>query len=248
MGTKEIKIVSWKDGSWEDIANMIEAHYNGIIHISSYWNTGETKRVELTNGEIVDLVLIGNRHDNLVNSINGITKAAFTIQTKNCLEKKERIFSHNNSFRYSLWVESEVRNFLNIKFKESLPDGLQTLIKPVKKETYRYSGGNHIANIRATVITEDEIFLLSETECYGRQELGTEYKCGRGTDGVQYEYYEINSRIKHLGIDGDSIDWWLRSSIVYSCGYSGFRFVSSYGNVNSNDANLYKGLAPAFCI
>ena len=32
-----IKIVSWKDGSWEDIANMIEAHYNGDINIADYW-------------------------------------------------------------------------------------------------------------------------------------------------------------------------------------------------------------------
>ena len=255
---KDIKIVSWKDGSWEDIANMIEAHYNGDIDITDYWSNGDTKRVQLnaissgTTGEsqsaqYIDLTIIDSSHDNLVNPINGVTRAALTIHSKFCLGTTGYMYSAYDGPNYSLWKDSPRRTWCNNGFKNALPAGLVSLIKKVSKVTYRYGYTGTYASYRGSTTTEDDVFLLSEMEVYGTQGLDAS-TYGSGSDGTQYEYYKTTSnRIKYLGIDGTSAQaWWLRSSGVYGNGYSCFRIVNS--NVNDRLANHTYGLAPAFCI
>ena len=247
-----IKIVSWKDGSWEDIGAMIEAHYAGDINITDYWKCEDSRRIKLKNGEFVDLVLIGNNHDDLVTSINGIRKAVFTVQTKNCLETKMSMFNdYHNDPKFSLWGNSDVRNYLNTEFKSLLPDELQSMIKTIRKVTYRYAYRPEFGPYYSeSTTTKEAVFLLSEMEVYGTQALGSESDWGRGSDGTQYEYYKTASnRIKCLGIDGISAqDWWLRSSSVYCFGGSGFRRVYRNGYVNGDFANYTYGVVPAFCI
>ena len=246
-----IKLVSWADGSWEDIGAMIAAHYAGDINITDYWSNGDTRRIKLKNGEFIDLVLIGSNHDDLVNPINGITKAAFTVQTKNCLETKMRMFDSYDDPKFSLWGNSDIRNYLNTEFYQNLPDELQSMIKTVMKVTYRYSYKPKFGPYYSeSTTTKEAAFLLSEMEVYGTQALGSESDWGRGEDGTQYEYYKTASnRIKYLGIDGTSAqNWWLRSSLVHYSGYSYFRFVNSSGSVNNGYANNTYGVAVAFCI
>ncbi len=244
-----VKIVTWADGSWEDIGAMIEAHYNGDIDITDYWKCEDTRRIKLKNGEFIDLVLIGNNHDDLVNPINGITKAIFTMQTKNCLETEMSMFIDCDGPKFSLWSESEIRNYLSTEFKNTLPACLVSLIKTIRKVTYRYAYTSY-SSYRGSTTTEDDIFLLSEMEVYGTQAMGTESTYGSGSDGTQYEYYKTASnRVKYLGINGTSAKtWWLRSSFVDSGGCSYSRLVNSNGNVNLNFADDTYGLAPAFCI
>ena len=246
---KCIKIVTWADGSWEDIGAMIEAHYAGDINITDYWKYGDTRRIKLKNGEFIDLVLIGNNHDDLVTYVNGVTKAAFTVQTRDCLETKMRMFDSYDDPKFSSWSESEIRKYLNTEFKSLLSDELQSLIKTIRKVTYRYGYTKTYSSYRGSTISEDDVFLLSEMEVYGAQTLDVS-TWGSGSDGTQYEYYKTASnRIKYLGIDGTlARAWWLRSSIVGGTGYSLFRRVNSNGNVDYGIANYTHGLAPAFCI
>ena len=256
------KIVSWKDGSWEDIGAMIEAHYNGDIDITDYWSNGDTKRVQLnaissgTTGEsqsaqYIDLTIIDSSHDNLVNPINGVTRAALTIHSKFCLGTTGYMYSSYESPSYSLWKDSPRRTWCNNGFKNALPAGLVSLIKKVSKVTYRYCNSSYsgYASYRGSTTTEDDVFLLSEMEVYGTQSLDAS-TYGSGSDGTQYEYYKTASnRIKYLGIDGTSTNtWWLRSSYVNGNGYSNFRSVSSSGVVSGSLARYTYGLAPAFCI
>lgn len=246
-----IKIVSWKDGSWQDIGAMIEAHYNGDINITDYWKCEDTKQIKLKNGEFINLVLIGNKHDDLANPINGIPKAAFTVQTKNCLETKMRMFDSYDDPNFSSWANSDIRNYLNTEFYQNLPDELQSMIKTVMKVTYRYAYKPKFGPYYSeSTTTEDDVFLLSEMEVYGTQTMGTESDYGRGEDGTQYEYYKTTSNcIRYLGIDGTLAQyWWLRSSYVSGNGNSYFRSVGSYGGVDDGRANITRGVVPAFCI
>ena len=245
-----IKIVSWQDGSWEDIKAMIEAHYNGDIDITDYWKCEDTKRIKLNNGEFIDLVLIGNNHDDLVTEINGKSRTAFTVQTKNCLETKMSMFDSYNNPKFSLWRNSDIRKYLNTEFKLLLPDELQSLIKTIRKVTYCYGYTGTSSYYRGSTTTEEAVFLLSEMEVYGTQELDAS-DWGSGSDGTQYEYYETASnRIKYLGIDGTTAQawWWLRSSRVNSNGYSFFRSVNGSGNIGTSFANSAYGVVAAFCI
>ena len=249
--TNGIKIVNWTDGSWEDITKMLDAHYRGIINITDYWKTGNIRGVELSTGEMLYLTLIGNNHDDLANPINGITKAAFTVQTKNCLETKMRMFDSYDDPKFSSWANSDIRNYLNTEFYQNLPDELQSMIKTVMKVTYRYSYKPKFGPYYSeSTTTKEAAFLLSEMEVYGTQSLGTESDWGRGEDGTQYEYYKTASnRIKYLGIDGTSAQsWWLRSSGVNGNGNSYFRGVDSNGDVDGTSADGASGVAVAFCI
>jgi len=254
------KIVSWKDGSWEDIGAMIEAHYNGDINITDYWSNGDTKRVPLNaissgttgenqNAQYIDLTIIDNNHDDLVTAVNGVSKAALTIHSKFCLGTTDYMYNAYDSPSYSLWKDSPRRTWCNNGFKNALPAGLVSLIKKVSKVTYRYGYIGTYASYRGSTTIQDDVFLLSEMEVYGTQSLDAS-TYGSGSDGTQYEYYKTASnRIKYLGIDGILANaWWLRSSNVYSNGNSGFRIVYSGGNVSYIHANFTFGLAPAFCI
>jgi len=259
---KSLNIVTWADGSWEDIAAMIEAHYNGDIDITDYWSNGDTKRVQLNaislgttgggqSAQYIDLTIIDSAHDDLVNPVNGVTKAALTIHSKFCLGTKGYMYANYTGPNYSLWKDSPRRTWCNNGFKNALPAGLVSLIKKVSKVTYRYAKTSYssYSSYRGSTTTDDEIFLLSEMEVYGTQAL-PESDYGHGSDGTQYEYYKTASnRIKYLGIDGTSAqDWWLRSSYVGGDGNSGFRSVNCNGNVSGGSANTANGLAPAFCI
>ena len=42
-----LKIVTFADGTDEEIAAMLEAHYAGDIDIEDYWNVGDTRKIHL---------------------------------------------------------------------------------------------------------------------------------------------------------------------------------------------------------
>lgn len=243
-----IKLVSWSDGSWEDISAMLEAHYRGDIDITEYWKTGDTRTI-LVNDIFVDFILIGNNHDDLVNPIASSKKAAFTVQTKYCFGEK-KMFDNFMTPTFSLWCDSLVRSYLNIEFKTFLPKELQSIIKPVKKNTYRHGADrNNCKLYEGSTTTHDSIFLLSEMEVYGEQSA-EKSSWGRDSDGTQYEYYkDVSNRIKYPEPSYTSGTWWwLRSSYVDDCGNSAFRFVGTRGNIKYGCANHDYAIAPAFCI
>lgn len=41
-------IVSWADGTDEQLAAMLQAHYEGKLNIYDYWSVGDTRRVHLS--------------------------------------------------------------------------------------------------------------------------------------------------------------------------------------------------------
>lgn len=65
-----VKIVSWAEGSYDEIKAMIDAHYAGKIDITNYWHIGDT-RIEYMSeipesngfeyhaGHDIELVLVG---------------------------------------------------------------------------------------------------------------------------------------------------------------------------------------------
>ena len=161
-----------------------------------------------------------------------------------------RMFDSYNDPKFSSWNSSDIRNYLNTEFYQNLPDELQSMIKTIRKVTYRYAYTGTYSYYRGSTTTKEAVFLLSEMEVYGTHALGSESDWGKGKDGTQYEYYKTASnRIKHLGIDGTSAQiWWLRSSVVSSIGLSYFRRVYSSGIVNCNYASGTIGVVPAFCI
>ena len=255
-----LKIVTWADGTYEEISAMLDAHYAGTIDISDYWSVGDVRTIPLSamsatgvgesqSAQNAEVVIIGLGHDNLVSPVNGKSKSAVSLQLKNSLATTGYMYSAYKGTDYSLWDGSPRRTWCNGVFKSALPSELVKLIKTVTKKTWRYSHSSY-SGYRTQQTTNDDCFLISEFEVFGTQGLSTTDYGTVGDDGTQYEYYKTTSnRIKYLGVSGTSANyWWLRSSFVYYHGYSFFRNVSTSGSVNSNYASNTIGVAPGFCI
>ena len=100
MGVEpRVEIVDFATGTDEQIAAMLAAHYAGKIDVTEYWSVGEKRSIHINamtatgvseahHADDYDYVIIGMNHDDLVTPINGITKAAITLQ-------QDRIFFIN---------------------------------------------------------------------------------------------------------------------------------------------------------
>ncbi len=245
---KSLKIVTFADGTWEEIGKMLEAHYAGKIDIADYWAVGDTKTgVKLSAmsatgvGEshaeqTCDLVIIGIKHDDLVSAINGKTKSAITLQLKNCLNEKGYM---NSSYGLSdaRWTTSKRRTWMSSVFEPALLSEIRSLIKTVSKNTeYPINTSNTLSKD----ISNERCFLLSSWEIFG------EATHVNVQDGNQYQYYTTASnRIKKVG--SSNYAWFSRTSFYWD-GYG--RFITSYTNGSYNWENALSsiGICPAFCL
>ena len=241
--TDEVKIVTFADGTYEEILAMIQAHYDDKINLSDYWAVGDTRTVHLSAmsatgvGEShaeqdVQFVIADFDHDELTSAINGHTTAAVTLSQKNSLN--EAGYMNSSSTNSGGWEGCARRSWCNNIFYNAIPSIIKNEIKQVNKKNYK------VHNDATIIITSDYCFLLSETEIFGTNS----YSIG-STEGTQYEYYKTSSnRIKQL--NGSNNYWWERSpdSSNTTC----FCRVNSSGGADRNYANLTYGLAPCFCI
>ena len=238
-----LTIVTFSDGTDEEILAMVQAHYDDKIKLSDYWAIGDTRTVTLSamsatyvgeshSSQDVQLTIIDFDHDDLVTPINGKTKAAISVQLKNCLNTKGYMNSSNTNS--GGWEESARRKWCNDIFYNAIPSILRNGIKQVIKKNYKVYNSNNITT------TSDYCFLLSETEIFGEKKYSID-----STEGTQYEYYKTSSnRIKQ--VSGSNYYWWERSP--RGSNSSGFCSVYIDGSASYYGASHTCGLAPCLCI
>ena len=231
-----LTIVTFSDGTDEEILAMVQAHYDDKIKLSDYWAIGDTRTVTLSamsatyvgeshSSQDVQLTIIDFDHDDLVTPINGKTKAAISVQLKNCLNTKGYMNSSNTNS--GGWEESARRKWCNDIFYNAIPSILRNGIKQVIKKNYKVYNSNNITT------TSDYCFLLSETEIFGEKKYSID-----STEGTQYEYYKTSSnRIKQ--VSGSNYYWWERSLN----GDYGFAFCHVDKDGSADWDGVYKGSA-----
>ena len=268
--SKTLEIVSWKEGTDEQIATMIEAHYAGQIDISDYWNIGDVRTISISSfssgsrihaAQNIQLVIIGIKHDDLTTSINGKSKAAITVQTKQLLGNAGNAESEYywGSSHYPVdnnenWSNNPLRTYLNTNFYNALSTTtFRSLIKTVTKKNLSTHTGT------TTINTSDKIFLPSYPEVFGTTTYSNYISGGAVSnyEGSQYNYFSTSSnRIKYWNNNGanssTAFHWWLRSPSSYygsSYGYC-WCFVNSVGTAYYYTGSGYStyGLAPCFAI
>lgn len=229
------EIVPFATATDAQISALLDAHYRGDIDLSTIWNVGDTRIIHINAlsapvaGSIASHVaqdmtfrIIGFKHDNLTTPINGITKAAVTIECKELLgnngARESDHLSGNSSGSYyenpSYWNNAYRRTWLNNNFVNALPSTFNALVKTVVK---RNLNGH---NTSSYVETNDKAFLLSYPEVFNST---WPYYRGNAAlndiEGTQYSYYNQNntdaSRIKYVNNNGSASstasDYWLRS-------------------------------------
>lgn len=255
-----IKIVTFADGTDEEIAAMIDAHYNNKINIADYWAVGDIREIGLSAMSatyVSESHLSGTYkfaiadfdHDDLTTPINGHTKAAVTLTQVDCLmdmdNRNNPVFGNRNTesgymddYELSVsWNECSRRKWCNEIYYNAIV-GLKDIVKEVNKKTIKISGSSII------VTTVDKVFLLSEIEIFGRRR-------GSGAgEGSQYQYYKnaVANRYKSpkWSSSYNSNCWWERSPMG-SANFT-FCYVDSSGAANWQSQHVSYGIAPCFCL
>jgi len=130
------------------------------------------------------------------------------------------------------WAATDMRRWLNNTFFDLLPDELQAVIKPTR--IVQIIDGKQ-------VMTEDNIFLFSKTQMFGKGDWSDIEPEDTHIDIFNTE----KQRVKECGKHG-TWWYWLRSPNSGNSNY--FCLVSYSGNAYNYYASSYRGVAPGFCI
>jgi hypothetical protein len=253
------------------LAAMLNSYYNGAYDAtdiatlkSTYMPIGAKRTIHLSamsayspltdvhHADNYDVVIIGHEHDNLKTpSSSGKTKALLTLQLDRILYKNTTDETYTSDYpvvedeggrmnstatNVGGWTNCARRSWCNNIFINALPTDIKSFVKTVNKLT---SAGNQSSTIETT---EDDIFLLSEIEVFGRLAYS---KAGEGS---QYEYFTTASNINKKPSYKTYVNafWWERSP--HESNVTGFCKAHANGNPNYDTATDPYGLAPAFCI
>ena len=257
-----IKIVAFATGTDEEIAAMIEAHYNNKINIADYWAVGDMRTVHLSamaatgvgeshRAQDVQFVIGDFDHDDLATPINGHSKAAITLLQKDCLmdasnasnpvngsSNTENGYMNSTSTNAGGWKNCARRTWCNNVFFAALPSVWQSMIKTVNKKV---SVGNNQSTIETV---QDKIFLAAEIEIFGSTSHSV------SGEGTQYQYYKNATANRYKMPKWSSSDvssiYWERSP---HGGYEDYFCTVHYGGSASNsNARYARGISPCLCI
>lgn len=263
-----LKIVTFANGTDEEIKAMIDAHYANKINIRDYWAVGDKRTVHLSamsatgvgeshREQDVQMAIAGFDHDDLTTAINGHTKAALTLTQVDCLmdannasnpvngeNNTENGYMNSTDTNIGGWKDCARRTWCNNVYFNALPSTIKNAVKSVNKKT---SAGNKDSTIN---ITSDKVFLLSEIEIYGTDLHGNTGVSFLG-EGMPYIYYETtSSRVKQPLWDktSDSCAVWQRSpnrsNAIYFCSMN-LKDLTRGGYYNASAAF---GIAPCLCL
>lgn len=257
-----VKIVTFADGTDEEIEAMIQAHYNDKINLSDYWAVGDTRNVALSSmsatgvgeshrAQTVQFVIGDFEHDDLATPINGHTKASVTLLQKDCLmdatsasnvnngsADTEKGYMNSTNTNVGGWKSCARRTWCNNVYFSALPSAWQSMVKTVNKKV---SVGNNQSTIETV---QDKIFLAAEIEIFG----STTYSFAG--EGTQYTYYKnatanrykmpkwISSFVSHI--------YWERSPSSGNTTF--FCAVDVSGTAVYGGASYAQGVAPCLCI
>ena len=260
-----LKIVAFATGTDEEIAKMIQAHYNDKINLSDYWAVGDARSVSLSamsatgvgeshRAQIVQFVIGDFNHDDLTTPINGHTKAAVTLLQKDCLmdasnasnpvngsSNSENGYMNSTDTNVGGWKDCARRTWCNNVFFAALPSVWQSMVKTVNKKT---SAGNGQSTIETV---QDKVFLAAEIEIFGSI---THSVSGEGT---QYQYYKnaTANRYKMPKWDSSNVThrYWERSPGRSDHRYFGcVRYDTKISGPYYFFASSAYGIAPCLCI
>lgn len=237
-----VKIVSWADGTDEEIAAMVAAADAGRINLSDYWNEGDTRTVNLSamsaasvgeshKAQSVQFVLTDHGHFTLANG----KPCNFVVLQKDCLN--ENGYMNPFSTNAGGWEASKRREWCNSTYRNAIPSTLRGIFKQFKVRT---------ANGSDSGVTEstDWFSLFSEKEVFGST---TYANSSAESQNTQLNWFKTSSnRIKKNGMNGSAYYWWERSPRNRSS--DRFCNVAYSGTADSWGANSTIGLAPFGCI
>lgn len=235
-----LEIVSWADGTDEQIAAMVAAADAGQIDLSDYWSEGDTRTVSLSSmpatgvgeshaAQSVQFVLSDPGHFTLASG----KPCNFVVNMKDCLKKRGYMNSSNTSS--GGWNGCARRTWCNNVFRNAIPSGLRPAFKQFKTKAATGAG-------TASTTSTDWFALPSEMEVFGRV---TYADSSAESGNTQLNYYKTPSnRLKDT--NGNLVWWWERSP--RNSAFSIYFCAVDDGSAHYASARDNYGLSPFGCI
>ncbi len=264
------------------LERMLNAHYNGELNISDYWHVGDTRKIHINEiigkrssekyvEQDITIVIIGFDHDDLVTKAGERTKAAVTVQFRECFGCDGDSANGDGTYEFGPYYDTSPnyydkatnykdnprRAWFNETVLNAMPEIFIKLIKTVRKKNLK-NHDREIANATVSNSSDDKIFLLSVPEVTNENTVGS-YLYGNpigNYEGSLYEYYKTSkNRIKYYnnnGEKGNTTNWWLRSPstefTLYQNYYNNYYFMSVTSAGKFIDIHGSEGICPAFCV
>ena len=233
-----VEIVSWADGTDEQIAAMVAAADAGQINLSDYWHEGDTRTVSLSAmseteaddghpAQSVQFVLTDPGHYTLANG----KPCNFVVLQKGFLGEFDRMNSQDTNS--GGWDACPRRTWCNSVYYNAIPASLRGIFKQFKVSTANGSGSS---------VTEstDWFSLFSEKEIFGST---TYANATAEANNSQLTWFKTPSnRIYHETFNV----WWERSPGNDDPRY--FCNVDTDGSAAATYARFSYGIAPFGCI
>ena len=243
-----VKIVTWADGTDEEIVAMVEAADKGEINLADHWKVGDERVVHLSAmaatgvygvedshvAQDVTFVLMNGGGKTLSTPIaSGRTTCSFIVGQKNGLANEG--YMNSTDTTSGGWNSCARRTWCNEIYYNAIPSSIRSIFKKHKNIT---ANGES-----TTTVTSDDYFALpAEKEVFGSN---TYANSTAEASLTQFTYYATSSnRIKKGGDSGSIGFWWERSPSIAGR----FCDVSSDGSPRGSSAEKTRLLAPFGCI
>ena len=248
-----VEIVSWADGTDEQIAAMVAALDDGTLTIEETgWQIGDERTVTLsamdaigvTESHVtqdVTLVLMDSQHYNLTEATpGGSTKDHFVVGLKNVLAngtQMEQGGMYKTATENASWGGCDRRVWCNNVFRMAIPNALRGCFKQFKVPSATTYDGSSVTE------TDDYFAMFAEMEVQGVRTYSNSYESAALS---QIEWYKTDTnRIKRSGNSGDAVRWITRSLRTKAGWFCGVKYDGT-ADVQGTAAVL--GLAPFGCI
>lgn len=246
------EIVSWSQGTDEQIVALIQAADDGLIDLveDCGWAVGDERTISLSAMSatgVGESHLAQNATFVLMNVggkklADGVTDCNFIVGMKDMLttgSTYERGYMNSSNVNAGGWESCARRTWCNNVFYNAIPFSIRPIFKQHINKT-----SNGSTNHSQIINSVDYFAFASEKEVFGT----TTYSNSTAeAENTQFEWYKTSAnRIKLRSPGGSAYGWWERSP---GSGYSSyFCLVNSGGSASCYNASNAYGLSPFGCI
>lgn len=240
-------VVSWADGTDEQIVKLIEAADKGLVDLARdcNWQVGDTRTVTLGAMAATD---VGEAHESqqvtLVLSHAGATPGISRADGKEIHFQVDLVdsldvagYMNSSSTNAGSWDKCARRKWCNNAFYNAVPETIRAIFKKMKVTTATEYNGS------ANTESEDFFALRAAQEVFGSAS-GSNATEAAALGQVDYYKNETQHRVKK--VKGSANSWWLRSP--YSSFSSNFCNGYSNGSASGGNASNTLGVSPFGCI
>lgn len=240
-----VEIVSWSQGTSEQIKSMLNAEKAGQINTADHWNVGDKRTfhlsaisaysvggIEIIAAQPAQDIEIALAHKGLYVDVNNKT-VCWVVSFVDCLNQQGKMNATNTNS--GSWEDCDIRTYLNDYVFQAMSAEDKAIFTQFKTITANPYNGTVLET------SNDYLALCAEKEIFGQAAYGNVTESNALT---QFDYYKTAaSHTKYA--NGNLCYWWQRSPCK---DYDSAFCLSNIGNASFNPANQNQGISPFGCI